>query len=201
MPINFNKVPTENPGGMLVPKGLYLAEVVKAQLKTPQPTQAKPIPGSYISIQWMLRNANGAKVGTFLDSISDSDSQYVLYKVGRFCLAMGLSLTGSMELRDLVKIVTPGKQVALEIDHRPDNRAPDDRTKDRAQVALFGSECYWPASEFKKLVQERNAGQLIPDETAPAAEGDDDNFEFTAEDGTTDGAVAPDAPAADDDPL
>jgi hypothetical protein len=197
MSINFQKVPTENPGGALVPKGLYLATVNKAQLKASKPTEARPNPGSYISISWMLTNAKGAKVGTFLDMISDSDNQYSLYKTGRFCRAMGLALTGSMELRDLVKIVTPGKQVVLEIDHRPDNRAPDDRTKDRAQVALFGSECYWPASEFKKLIAERNAGQLIPDDTESAAEDGDGDFEFTAEDGND---VAPE-PAGEDDPL
>ena len=164
--VNFDKIPDNNPF-QIPDKGYYLFKCVNANMRQPKDKNKK----SYLNVQMSLVDKNGKKAGTFFDNFFDSSSSAVLYKLGRFINAIGLNLTGDVDLKDIAKLV-PGKEGVLEIDHQQDSRFPDDPTKVQAQVKLFGSECYWPSDQFKSLVGE-----------SAAAPDSDEDVPFDLEDG------------------
>lgn len=146
MAINFDRIPTENPFTLPEP-GIYRARIAEAKM-TPSKTPGKP---PYIAVKYELLDKADRKIGTVYDNIVESDHAAVLYKTGRLILALGLNLTGNVELKDLCKIIV-GKKLCMEITHEADNRNPDDRSKDRAKPKLFGSEVFWHINDATRLI-------------------------------------------------
>ena len=166
MAINFDRIPTENPFTLPEP-GIYRARIAEAKM-TPSKTPGKP---PYIAVKYELLDKFGKKLSTVYDNIVESDHPAVLYKTGRLILALGLNLTGDVELKDLCKIIV-GKELCMEITHEADNRNPDDRTKDRAKPKLFGSEVFWPIKDAARLIGDVEL-QSTDDEALPFDVGDE----------------------------
>ena len=184
MAINFNTLPKENPFSIPA-SGYYKFKVTKAEMKTPG-EQAKN-QKAYLSMTLALTDPAGVKAGNVFDALRESDQQVQLFKLGRFIEAVGLHLTGNVELRDLAKLVV-NKEGICEIENSEDFRDKDKPVHERrrqAQVKIFGSDAYWPLTEWETLV---------PDAAAAAVDNGgvpwDDTF-------TTEDATPAPAPAAD----
>lgn len=139
MAINFDALPQDNPFALPDP-GVYKATVVDAEMKQGKDL-SKP---EYLNLKFSLTDKEGKNCGNLYDIIAESDSSVVQYKTARFIRACGLPLTGSMELKDLAKIVK-GREIALDVSHDNKNDRP------RAQVDLFSREAYYLASEFMDI--------------------------------------------------
>lgn len=176
MAIQMDKVPDANPFS-LPAEGFYKFTVVKAEMKAPKDL-AKP---NYLNLTLSLVNANGQKCGNLFDILSESDKPAILFKIGQFIKAIGVNLGASFELKDLAKVV-PGRTGVVEVEH---TKQKDQSGKEivRAQVRLFGSECYWPISAWD---------ELITGSAPAAAAAADVPFNFSDED-----APVPPAPTAD----
>lgn len=139
MGINLDQVPGSNPFGP-VPTGKYIGEVTKAQYFAPESADKKPC----LAVSYKLIDEEG-KEFTFQDRLYESDKSAILFKFGRFMRAMGISLTGNVELRDLVKLIAIGSKIILCIKQETKNG------NTQSQVDLFGSDCYYPVSEWEAL--------------------------------------------------
>lgn len=141
MSINFDSVPKENPFGLPEP-GIYYAVIKEAVMKDAKDA-SKP---QYLNIKYELQDANSNVKGVMYDIMAESDSQVVLYKIGRFCRACGIPLTGSIELRDLAKIIV-GKKIVVDV------KIDDSNEKYiKPVVDLFSKEAYYTAAEYSELV-------------------------------------------------
>lgn len=156
MPINFDSLPTECPN-VLPEAGIYLATIAEATVKV-----GKTSGNEYIELKLTLSDKTGKTYGTIYDSVMDSDKAAIQYKLGRFIRACGIPLTGSMELRDIVKLI-PKKVLTVQtkIDPAKDGYAA------KAVVDLFGGEVYWKADEYDSL---KDLAKV--DTTATAPESD-----------------------------
>jgi hypothetical protein len=184
MGINFDSLPTENPYA-LPPQGIYKAKITKAEMK------AGPN-GPYLNLTYALSDGKGKRFGNLFDMLSESTHQAVLYKIGRFVSALKLNLKGNCELKDLAKIVV-GREMCVDITHQPDKR---NETKIRAQIKLFGSECYWPIEQYNELAALNNNAEDDSEDAAP--ENDESSFEFDAADGMIPAGTPPAVPANDE---
>lgn len=155
--INFDAIPTTNPGGGLPKPGVYRATIDKAEMKEPKDPSKKP----YLSLTLKLRNKDESSAGTVFDILTESEAPTVLYKIGRFLRACGVPLQGAMELKDIAKLVV-GKEVAVDIKIEKDNRDTD-----RAVVDVFSRECYYLPSEFSDVYKLVNPEEMsAEDKTA-----------------------------------
>ena len=139
MQINFDKVPTTNPMSGYVTPGYYKGVVTKAEVKNDKNNK------EFLTITFKLFDVAGNSVGSFSDYIRDTASDAPLYKLGRMLLAMGINLTGTLDLKMLARAIPIGKEVAMEI---ADNKWQDKVT---SQVKIFDSQCYWPISMLAGL--------------------------------------------------
>lgn len=163
MAINFDSLPQENPFALPEP-GVYKAKIVEAEMKQGKDL-SKP---EYLNLKFSLTDKNGKSCGNLYDIIAESDSSVVQYKTARFIRACGLPLTGSMELKDLAKVVK-GRELALDVSH--DNKSE----RPRAQVDLFSREAYYLPSEFMDIYMLVN-----PEEAEKAAFQQANNSDSTA---------------------
>ena len=173
MTINFDSLPQENPFALPEP-GVYKAKIVEAEMKQGKDL-SKP---EYLNLKFSLTDKDGKNCGTLYDIIAESDSSVVQYKTARFIRACGLPLTGSMELKDLAKIVK-GRELALDVAHDTKSERP------RAQVDLFSREAYYLASEFMdiyKLVNPEEAEEAAFQQ-ANTSDSTDAEIPFDAADG------------------
>lgn len=174
MAINFDKLPQDNPFALPDP-GVYKAKIVEAEMKSPKNDPTKP---DYLNLKYTLFDRNNKNCGSIYDILSESDSSVVQYKISRFVRACGIPLTGSMELKDLAKIVK-NKEIVVDVTHDKKSDQP------RAQVDLFSREGYYMASEFEEiylLVHPEEAEEAdfhVMNETS----GDDEERPFDAQDG------------------
>ena len=178
MAISMDKVPDSNPFS-LPDEGFYKFTVIKAEMKQGQDLAKPP----YLNLTLSLVNAAGQKCGNLFDMLSESDKPAILYKIGQFMKAVKVNLGPVVELKNLAKVI-PGKQGVLEVEHRKD-KDRNDREIVRAQVKLFGSECYWPLESWDELI----TGSAT--EETPVAAGDVP-FNFSDED-----APVPPAPTSE----
>lgn len=117
MAINFDALPQDKPQGdfALFEKGIYNAEVIKAEMATAKKTGAR-----YLSTQLKLTDDAGNTALVF-DSLFDNDKPLVRYKLGQFLRALDMGLSGSFELADLVKIIINRKfRVAIKTEKNGD---------------------------------------------------------------------------------
>lgn len=177
MAINFAALPTSNPFSL--PKvGVYKAKIEEAEMRTPKSDATKP---QYLNVKLVLFNHDGSKAGTVYDIFSESDASVVQFKLSRFIQACGLPLTGSMELKDIGKIVV-GRTVVVDVTHDKKSEQP------RAVVDVFSRECYYPEAEYEhmyNLVHGDTAAEMAKDFTT-----EDEEVPFTAEDGQPTNATA-----------
>lgn len=150
--INFEALPTQNPFSIPEP-GLYKAVIEEAEMRTPKTDATKP---DYLNLKLSLYKADGTKAGVVYDIISESEKSAVMFKLGRLLKACDIPLIGSLELRDLAKIIK-GKEIGVDITHDKTSERP------RAQVALFGGGVYYTLAEYHALVSKLQGDSLADD--------------------------------------
>lgn len=169
MAINFSQLPQSNPFSTPAP-GFYRFTVTKAEMKQQKDT-SKP---DYLRMTLALEDVDRRKVGTLFDNVFESTAPALLYKLQRFTRAIKLDLQGSVELRDLAKLV-PNRKGIVEVENVQDNRFPDDPDRKQAQVRLFGSECFWTEEEYPLLIESPRQSAAPVTEDVP--------FDFNEADG------------------
>ena len=134
MAINFDALPQEKPAGAIIPKGQYKAIIEKAEMKQGKDASKPP----YLNLLFALSDKeSGAPAGKLYDILSESESTYVMYKIGRFLKALSLNLGATFELKDLAKLVT-GKELLVDV-------MVDEKTEpNRSIVDIFSGEIYYP---------------------------------------------------------
>lgn len=150
MPINFDSLPS-SVAPAIIPKGAYYGEIEKAEMKTPKTKPGEAQKPDYLNIMFKLKNAKGESMGAMWDIISESNNQYAQYKLRRFVIALGITITPgmSLELKDLVKIAPHAKMIVeVAIDEKS--------TPNKNQVDIFAGDIYYPMSEANKVFGEEN---------------------------------------------
>lgn len=144
MTINFAGLPDERPSTLPDP-GKYRTLIEKAEMKTPKP-QPNDAPGTvkpaYLALTLALRvKPDGTPAtGKIYDNLTESDSDYVRYKIKRFIIAMGIPVTNSIELKDIAKIVA-GKELYVDITQDLKSTPP------KGTVDMFSGEIYYPLDD------------------------------------------------------
>jgi hypothetical protein len=180
MAINFDKLPQDNPYALPAPN-VYRAKIVEAEMKAPKNDPTKP---DYLNIKLALFDRTNKSCGSIYDIISESDSSVVQYKVSRFIRACGIPLTGSMELKDIAKIIK-GKEIAVDIRHAVPRKGDEANFKPKAEVDLFTREAYYLPTEFEEIYFIVHPDEAEEEDFANnnAAVGDDEERPFDAPDG------------------
>lgn len=156
--IQFDQLPTTNPGGGVPKAGIYRATIDKAEMKAPKDPSKK----DYLNITLKLKAKDGTPAGTVFDILTESEAPAILYKIGRFLRACGIPLQGAMELKDIAKLVL-GKEIAVDIKVGKDNNG-----NDRAEVDLFTREAYYMPGEFDEVYNTLHADEAPKDHSAIA---------------------------------
>ena len=139
MAIQFDSLPKSNPFALPTPD-VYKAKITEAVMKKGKDENKPP----YLNLKLALVNAQGKACGSIYDIMAESDSSVVQYKLGRFLLACGIPLQGSMELSDIYKLVI-NKEIVVDVNHDTKSQQP------RAQVDLFTREAYYPVGQFEEI--------------------------------------------------
>ena len=132
MAINFNSLPQSKPNGAVT--GTFYGTIVKAEMRKSTTNPSNP---EYMSLEIQLSNANGSAAGKLYDIITEPTKDFTKYKLFRFLNAIGVSLEGDFELKDISKIC-PGKRFIVDV-------KPDD--KGYNSVDVFKNEIYYPISD------------------------------------------------------
>ena len=162
MAIRFDQLPADKPGFSLPEKGQYTALIEKAEMKTPKNDPTKP---PYLNLTLSLTDAEGKNKGKIFDIISESDNDYVRYKLKRFIEAMRIPITGSIELKDICKVVQ-GKTMLV------DTTIDDKQDPPRAVVDIFNAEIFYPLDQ---------APVTAPINAPDALASDDEDTPFTVD--------------------
>lgn len=155
MAINMNSLPTEKPSmSSVIPKGCYIAKIVKAEMKTPRSGKA-----DYFSAECDITDpVSNTGMGKFWINLFESDANLPRYQLARFIRALNLNIQGEFELRDLTKMVN---NKSLMVDICPD------KDNERSIVDIT-ADCFYPLeskSEIDQVAEEIN--EVF---TAPIAE-------------------------------
>lgn len=137
MTIHFDKLPDEKPGPSLPEAGKYLATITGAEMKNPKQVEGQPTKAQYLALTLTLQDENGNPKGKIYDNLTESDSEYVRYKLKRFIIAMEIPVTATIELKDIAKIVK-NKQMWVDVMQDLKSAPP------KGQVDMFGGEIYYP---------------------------------------------------------
>ena len=155
MAINMNSLPTEKPSmSSVIPKGCYIAKIVKAEMKTPRSGKA-----DYFSAECDITDpVSNTSMGKFWINLFESDANLPRYQLARFIRALNLNIQGEFELKDLTKMVN---NKSLMVDICPD------KDNERSIVDIT-ADCFYPIepkSEIDQVAEEIN--EVF---TAPIAE-------------------------------
>lgn len=155
MAINMNSLPTEKPSmSSVIPKGCYIAKIVKAEMKTPRSGKA-----DYFSAECDITDpVSNTGMGKFWINLFESDANLPRYQLARFIRALNLNIQGEFELKDLTKMVN---NKSLMVDICPD------KDNERSIVDIT-ADCFYPIeskSEIDQVAEEIN--EVF---TAPIAE-------------------------------
>ena len=153
MAINFNQIPDEKPdnGFTKVPKGTYIANIVKAEMKASKADPPKP---DYLSLSLECLNEKGETIGTVFDNLTQSQSPLPLYKIKRLIQALEIPINDTFNLKDLTKIIV-GKQLKVDIDVTTFNG------KERSQVDI-SNEIYYPVNNPIEATPTAPTGEMAP---------------------------------------
>lgn len=159
MTIRFDQLPADKPG-FSIEKGQYKAFIEKAEMRQSKTDATKP---PYLNLTLALTNEAGQSKGKIYDIISESDNDFVRYKIKRFLEALNIPLTGSIELKDVCKIAN-GKSLFVDI------MMDEKQTPPRAVVDIFTNEIFYP------LGQENVSAPINAPDAADADDPDDNPF-------------------------
>lgn len=145
----MNSIPKTKPAmNTIIPKGSYIATIVKSEMKTPK-TLGRP---DYFSAECDITDpASNTGMGKFWINLFESDAPLVRYQLGRFINALGLDLVGEFELKDLTKMVN-GKKLVVDI-------CPEDKPDPQRSVVDISADCFYPLSDkttVDKVTEEIN---------------------------------------------
>jgi hypothetical protein len=166
MAINLNELPDSNPSGP-VPKGTYKARITKTSMEQPKDT-SKP---QYLKVVMNVTNQDGESY-KFTDRFFESDSSYLLFKLKRFMQALDLNLQGSVELKDIEKLIEKDSELIVVITHQTSEYNGQEQTQ--AQVDLFNSDCYYDISSWDELTG--NADDPFKSDDEEKDEGIDNKY-------------------------
>ena len=152
MAINFDQLPTENPFSAPAP-GIYKAKIIEAVMAKNK-TDASKSP--YLSLKYQLTKADGTNGGSIYDSLSESDSSVVQYKIARFLQACKIPLVGAMELSDIGKLAL-NKEIVVDVTQNYKEQK-EKGSPARGQVDVFAHEAYYPIEQFAEIYALVNAG-------------------------------------------
>ena len=157
MSINMNSIPTTKPAmNTIIPKGSYIAKIVKSEMKTPKSGKA-----DYFSAECDITDpASNTPMGKFWINLYESEAQLVRYQLGRFIKALGLNIVGEFELKDLTKMVN-GKSLIVDI-------CPEDKPDPQRSVVDISAECFYPLESKSEL--DRVADEINDVFTAPISQ-------------------------------
>lgn len=129
MAINYDSIPDEKPAmnSFLIPKGNYKAKVEEAKMIPPKSGGKE-----YLQMTAEVYGEDGAPMpGKVWIKLFDSDKALPQYQVKRFTTAIGLELTGNVELSDIAKLV-PGREFRVDLieEERTDGKAPQNSIVD-----------------------------------------------------------------------
>jgi hypothetical protein len=144
--INFNALPNERPNA-LPEIGAYYALIEKAEMKSSK----TPGKSDYLNLTLALTSKDGKACGKVFDMLTESDSDIVRYKIQRFFTALGLPITDTFELKDLVKIV-PGKKFICDITiDDPKKKDPTSTYPAKAVVDVFSGMIYYSLADANAI--------------------------------------------------
>lgn len=151
--INFNTLPKENASQYaVIPKGSYLAKIVKSEMKTPK-TPGKP---DYLSVECDITDpASNSGMGKFWINLFESEANLPRFQLRRFIEALKLNITGEFELRDLTKMIN-GKELVVDI-------CPN-KEGDRSVVDV-SADCFYPLTADERSIVDEEINAVF---TAPA---------------------------------
>lgn len=131
MAINMNSLPTEKPSmSSVIPKGCYIAKIVKAEMKTPRSGKA-----DYFSAECDITDpASNSSMGKFWINLFESEAPLPRYQLARFIKALNLNIQGEFELKDLTKMVN-NKCLAVDICPDKDNER---------SIVDISADCFYP---------------------------------------------------------
>lgn len=140
MAINMNSLPTEKPSmSAVIPKGCYIAKIVKAEMKTPKSGKA-----DYFSAECDITDpVSNTGMGKFWINLFESDANLPRYQLARFIRALGLNIVGEFELKDLTKMVN---NKSLMVDICPD------KDNERSIVDI-SADCFYPVQPANAMDQ------------------------------------------------
>lgn len=141
MAINFDNLPQDNPFA-LPEQDVYKAKITEAEMRASKNDPTKP---DYLNLKYTLFDRNNKNCGSIYDIISESDSSVAKYKTARFVRACNIPLTGSMELKDLAKLVK-GKEITVDV-----RQGKDLQGRPKAEIDLFSREGYYMSTEFEEI--------------------------------------------------
>ena len=139
MAIRFDQLPQEKPGGAVPERGRYRIKIEKAGMQANKTDATKP---QYLAMTLaLLAKEDGTPAtGKIFDNLTESDSDFVRYKLKRFIEALKIPVTTSIELKDIAKIVQ-GKELYADI--TVDEKA----TPPRGVVDIFSDEIFYPLDD------------------------------------------------------
>ena len=155
--INMNSLPTEKPSmSAVIPKGQYLAKIVKAEMKQPK-EEAKPM---YFSAECNITDlASGTDMGKFWINLYESEAALCRYQLSRFIQALNLPIQGEFELKDLTKMVA-GKELKVDIQ-------PEDKPEPQRSVVDISAQCFYPVTDPRLQAAEEVLSATTTEQTPP----------------------------------
>lgn len=149
--INFDTLPKENTSQFsVIPKGSYVAKVIKSEMKTPKPRQDGTVGPDYLSAECDVTDpASNLSMGKFWINLYESSANLPQYQLRRFIEALNLRISGEFELKDLTKMIN-GKSLVVDI-------CPDKEGK--RSIVDVSAGCFYPLenkSEMDKVTEEIN---------------------------------------------
>lgn len=156
MAISFDSLPNA-PQANLIPAGAYIATIEKATMKQPKDDKKPP----YLNLQLDIKDAEGKSYGKLFDIITESESEYMRYKLRCFIQAIDVNLGNVFELRDLTKVCVGKKcEVTVTIDEKS--------TPPRSQINMFAADMYKRISNVVDPFADADVPFTMGDATEPS---------------------------------
>lgn len=156
MAISFDSLPNA-PQANLIPAGAYIATIEKAAMKQPKDDKKPP----YLNLQLDIKDAEGKSYGKLFDIITESESEYMRYKLRCFIQAIDVNLGNVFELRDLTKVCVGKKcEVTVTVDEKS--------TPPRSQINMFAADMYKRISNVVDPFADADVPFTMGDATEPS---------------------------------
>lgn len=159
MAINFNSLPTEKPAlGVIIPKGTYLAKIVKAEMKQPK-DETKD---EYLNMELDITDiASNTSMGKMWSILTTSEAPLPRYQLARIIKALNLPINGDFELKDLTKMIVNKE---MKVDICPEEKK--DGTEPQRSVIDISAEIFYPVQDA--VIQAAEDILSAPTQEAPA---------------------------------